>query len=114
MPGPEGFPAGWYDDPDVDGARRYYDGEKWTDQFTPPPDKQVSEKEGATGTIIVGYVLAVLMPLIGFIIGLTQINRSTHGKWVVVASCVAFIVWLIIIGAAASNEAANTCTGYYC
>jgi hypothetical protein len=28
--------AGWYDDPDVDGGKRYWDGSKWTDQRQPP------------------------------------------------------------------------------
>ena len=36
--------------------------------------------------MVAGYIFAVLMPLIGFIIGLTQINRSRYGIWVVVIS----------------------------
>jgi hypothetical protein len=37
------------------------------------------------------------MPLIGFILGLTQINRNRHGIWVVLLSVVAFIVYFSLI-----------------
>jgi hypothetical protein len=118
MTGPEGFPAGWYDDPNQSGGRRYYDGENWTDQFTPPPDPALAKKgeekeQHATGTVIAGYIFAVIMPLVGFIIGLTQINRNRHGLWVVLLSIAAFFGWVILISALAAQEAAE-CTGYYC
>ncbi|WP_084151738.1 DUF2510 domain-containing protein [Nocardioides halotolerans] len=29
--------AGWYDDGSGTGARRWWDGQKWTDQYEPPP-----------------------------------------------------------------------------
>ena len=29
---PNAAPAGWYDDPEVEGGKRYWDGEQWTEQ----------------------------------------------------------------------------------
>lgn len=106
------FPAGWYEDPDGTGGRRYYDGARWTENRTPPPEpggatvQAVTEvkKQEADGVIITGYILAVLFPLVGFIIGLTQINKNRHGVWVVVVSVVAFVLWLGILAAGASDS----------
>ena len=107
-PGP-----GWYADPADPHTNRYWDGGKWTDNRAPrgpaPTPGTIESRIGqekeqsASGVVITGYVFAVLMPLIGFIIGLTQINRSRHGIWVVVTSVVAFFVWLAIIGASAES-----------
>lgn len=109
-------PAGWYDDPKIPGARRYFDGDAWTDKFTPPPDPNAweagrtggpgvkKEKDGSiSGVVGVGYTLAVLFPLVGFIIGLTQINKSKHGIWIVLVSVIAFVVWTAILIGAASE-----------
>lgn len=101
-------PAGWYPDPDGAGGQRYFDGTQWTDRTPPPPPSVAATKnekeEKATPTIIAGYVFAVLIPLVGFIIGLTQINRNKHGIWVVVLSCVAFLIFLAVILGAASES----------
>lgn len=45
--------------------------------------------------IIVGYVFAILMPIVGLIIGLTQIRRG--GLGVVLASFMAFVFWLALM-----------------
>ena len=48
-----------------------------------------------TAVIIVGYVAAFLMPIVGLIIGLTQIRRG--GLGVVLASFMAFVFWLALM-----------------
>ena len=45
--------------------------------------------------IIVGYVFAVLMPIVGLIIGLTQLRRGGGG--IVLAAILAFVFWLAVI-----------------
>lgn len=102
-PGP-----GWYPDPNDPATNRYWDGGSWTESRAPKtaagavvgPD---GKEQNASGVVVAGYIFAVLMPLIGFIIGLTQINRSRHGLWVVIASIVAFFVWIAIVAADASS-----------
>lgn len=92
---------GFYPDPNDPKVERYWDGKRWTESRQPigltrtaaaPAEKE----QQATGIIIAGYIFAVLMPLVGFILGLTQVNRNRHGIWVVVVSVVAFVVWLAI------------------
>lgn len=108
------FPAGWYDDPDGGGGQRFFDGAVWTENRTaplpdapPPSNGSTGKKQEADGVIITGYILAVLMPLIGFIIGLTQINKNRHGLWIVLASIVVFFLWIILIGVAAEDTSYN-------
>jgi hypothetical protein len=56
-------------------------------------------KEGS-GLVTLGYVLAVLMPLVGFIIGLVLAAKSQKGGvGVILTSVIAFVVWLAIVGA---------------
>jgi VIT1/CCC1 family predicted Fe2+/Mn2+ transporter len=74
----------------------------WTESRQPAGSGQrpTDEKEqSATGIIIAGYAFAVLMPIVGFVIGLTQINRNRHGVWVVVVAAVAFAIWVGILSA---------------
>ena len=99
-PGP-----GWYPDPNDPATDRYWDGTHWTDSRTPhaPVKVEGEKKNEVDGTIIAGYIFAVLMPLIGFIIGLTQINRNRHGLWVVVVSVVMAVIYL-----AAFSSSSNT------
>lgn len=107
-PGP-----GWYPDPNDPATNRYWDGAKWTDSRAPRqlPGTAAGEKEQeATGVIIAGYIFAILMPIVGFIIGLTQVNRNRHGLWVVIASVVAFVLWLAVVGAMNESESSG---GYY-
>lgn len=97
--------AGWYPDPSKPRTQRYWDGEQWTDHYAPLDERRTApeEKSDLEGTDIVGYVLAVLMPLIGFIIGCVRLNKSKHGIWIIVTSVVAFIVWLALIAGSSSG-----------
>jgi Protein of unknown function (DUF2510) len=127
-PPPNQPPAGWYSDPSVYGGQRYWDGSAWTDHVAGPAHaapqpqgaayyppqagyapRQEKEQE-ATGTIVAGYVFAVIFPIVGFVIGLTQINRNRHGLWVVLLSVAAFIGWIVLV---AVLTASHTCHGPY-
>jgi hypothetical protein len=121
-PPPQQPPAGWYSDPDVPGGQRYWDGASWTQHVVAPSPPPMSgtrqdpiytapaKEQEATGTIIAGYVFAVIFPIVGFVIGLTQINRNRHGIWVVCAAVAAFIGWIILI---VVLSASHTCHGPY-
>lgn len=85
--------AGWYPDPADPKTNRYWDGEKWTESRAPSSTVKAEKAEGAD---IAGYVLAVLFPIVGFIIGLVRLNRSRHGIWIIVTSIVAFFIWIAI------------------
>jgi Protein of unknown function (DUF2510) len=100
---------GFYPDPNDPKVERYWDGKRWTESRQPVGVAQAVPANGekqqeASGIIIAGYIFAVLMPIVGFILGLTQVNRNRHGIWVVVVSVIAFIVWLAIFDAQQTND----------
>ena len=102
-----GFAQGWYRAPNDPDTERYYDGSKWTDSYrgapqamAPSPVASGEKEQKATGVIIFGYITAVLIPFVGFIIGLTQINKNRHGIWVVALSVVVFAIGFYAISAA--------------
>jgi hypothetical protein len=55
--------------------------------------------------VVVGYILAVAMPPLGFAVGLVLMLsagvRSKHGVWVVLVSIVAAGIWALLISSGA-------------
>jgi hypothetical protein len=51
--------------------------------------------------VVVGYILAVAMPPLGFAAGLVLMLsprvRSRHGVWVVLVSIVGAVIWALLI-----------------
>ena len=104
---PPTAPAGWYVNPSGSG-QRYWDGEQWTDSYSgagppAPPSAPVNEQPpGNMGLVVAGYVFAVLIPLVGFILGVIAATRpqkqiSKHGIWIVVVSIVITLVYLVVV-----------------
>jgi hypothetical protein len=58
--------------------------------------------------IVVGYILALAMPPIGFAIGLVLVFspsvRSRHGAGIVLVSIVAAVIWVLMISAGALKD----------
>ncbi len=58
--------------------------------------------------LVVGYILAVAMPPLGFAIGivlaLSARLRSRHAVWIVLLSIVAAGIWLLMINAGALKD----------
>jgi hypothetical protein len=82
-------PAGWYPDPHVTGLERFWDGTTWTNAQRAP--------SGVSALIPIGYITALIMPLVGFVLGVVVVTRassrtSRHGPWIIVLSIIAFTV----------------------
>jgi hypothetical protein len=120
-PGP-----GFYADTTAPGRERYWDGSQWTDHFRPAsgpaqtgptfiaPATPVVE-DAAGGIVVTGYIFAVLMPIVGFVLGIVAVTRpakatSRHGVWIIVASVVAFIVWWAILTSGSSTSGGSYST----
>lgn len=99
--------AGWYPTPDRT-AERYFDGMRWSDSYRsptpqgPPTLTTLKDTGSPTGIVTTGYALAILFPIVGFIMGLVIVGNSNkansrHGGWIVLASIVAFVVWCAIL-----------------
>ncbi|MGH3345538.1 MAG: DUF2510 domain-containing protein [Nocardioides sp.] len=109
-------PAGWYPHPWMADTNRYWDGTAWTDHIAPvavapPPPRDTSFDLGWSqrhpappepdhgGLIVGGYVMAILLPLIGFIIGIVLLakGKTGHGLGAMILSVIAFFVWADVL-----------------
>jgi hypothetical protein len=110
---------GWYPHGNV---LEHWDGREWTGETQPLTISTATvtaapvTEDGGSGLAIAGYVLAVLMPLVGFILGIVAITRppghgsKKHGVAIVVVSVVAFVVYLALIIHAADQAAQQSLT----
>ena len=92
--------AGWYPHPSMVATRRYWDGAAWTDHIAPDgPSASAGTKatpsSNTNATLIgFGYVLAIIFPLAGFIIGCVLLTRRPgHGVVLMLLSMASFLVW---------------------
>jgi hypothetical protein len=113
-------PAGWYAEPST-GQQRYWDGREWgpyaSSYGSPQPPAQGWYQAPADdfqgGLVACGYVFAVLIPLVGFILGIVTITRpskatSRHGIWIIVLSVVVFVVAIAIVSSGNSSSSTST------
>jgi hypothetical protein len=118
-------PAGWYPEPGT-GRQRYWTGQEWG-QYAPstaappagPPAPQqvpyyvtpnAGQGEFQGGLVITGYILAVLIPLVGLILGIVTITRPAqatkkHGIWIILLSIVAFAIFYAALASRRSSGA---------
>jgi uncharacterized membrane protein YjfL (UPF0719 family) len=67
--------------------------------------------DSARRLVVLRYITAVAMPLIGFILGIVVAIRLTrphakHGAWIIVVSVIASVVWILVF-----TSGALTATG---
>ncbi|HZJ28583.1 MAG TPA: DUF2510 domain-containing protein, partial [Solirubrobacterales bacterium] len=83
----------WY--PVPGGRLRWWDGTSWTDNLAPGDPSQADTP--MSGTAMTGIAFALLMPLIGFFIGIALIAaKDRHGGLVTGLSVGMFFVWFTV------------------
>lgn len=82
--------------------------------YPPPPyhQNQPHDDGKAGGVVVAGYIFAVLMPIIGLILGIiaaTRPNKSTskHGVWIIVLSAVIFAIAFAALSSQSSTSSYN-------
>jgi hypothetical protein len=110
------IPPGVYPAPHAPAHLQYWNGAEWTAETRPAayPSHAVSSMPGApTAThgpaepiVTAGYILAVLIPIVGFVVGILAAARpnpatNRHGLPIILVSVLSFVVFLALLGAAA-------------
>jgi hypothetical protein len=79
-----------------------------------PPSRKVSG-DGIHRVVVLGYITAVAMPPVGFIIGLVLAVRlsgpnSKRGLWIIALSVIAAIAWVLALATGLLSPNTNTST----
>ena len=94
--------AGWYPDPSMAGTQRYWDGSRWSDHVAPMAASQPrrsTEAEDVSGLVVAGVITSIIIPIIGFIIGIVLMakNKPGPGLACLILSIVAFFGWAAVL-----------------
>lgn len=80
-------PAGWYPDPEQPRSRRYWDGTRWEEA-----------PQRGSGLVGAAYACAVLLPLVGFILGIVVAAKEGKAGPLILSVLMMFFV-LLVLGA---------------
>lgn len=79
------------------GTQRYWDGAQWSDHIAPggsAPQVASDSQKVNDGLLTAGWITAVFLPIVGFIIGCVLLTRRTGpAVGIMVLSVVATIFW---------------------
>ncbi len=73
--------------------------------------------DGARRLVVIGYITAIAMPLIGFVLGIVVATRpskaiSRHGTWIIGVSVIASVVWILVFTSGLFTTPNNDLGGY--
>jgi hypothetical protein len=102
VPPPSDVPADWYPDPDEPATRRYWDGEEWTEWTEQAYERDFGGEQGSKNDtlVVIGWITAVLIPIVGLILGIVAASRGDkRGTYVIICSIVFFLLGFIYLSA---------------
>jgi hypothetical protein len=89
------------------------DGDPWpVDYVSTNGAKAVAGSESADRLVVLGYITAVAIPLIGLIVGIVVLTRpgkanSRHGVLIIVVSLIASVAWILVFTSGALTATSN-------
>ncbi len=88
-------PAGWYEDPTGSG-QRYWDGHQWGRHWIDRGNADRGAPEN-DGLVTIGWITAILMPIVGLIVGIVVSSRNDRrGTHIAIAAVAIFFFWIIL------------------
>jgi hypothetical protein len=86
-------PAGWYPNPQVAGAQRYWDGRMWTDDVASGQSGPMVTSDMSVW-VPIGWICAFLFPLAGFVIGFCLSSKYSQQRlWMMAVSVLVGVIF---------------------
>ncbi len=79
------------------------DQERWTAEYASSNGSTSKlRSESVRRLVVLGYITAVAIPVIGFILGIVVATRpnkaySKHGLWIIGVSIIASVLWIVVL-----------------
>jgi hypothetical protein len=90
-------PAGWYPHPSMSGTQRYWNGVSWTDYVAPAAIRQVVMPSAVPDWMLgVGYAGALMLPVVGFVIGVIVASKGKPGHGVAMMVLSVVVVGIVL------------------
>lgn len=90
--------TGWHPVPGHPQFERYWDGSAWAKGMRPTGSKAAPSNNPDSGLAVAGAVTALLIPIVGFIIGVILLAKSNMaGLWIMLGSIGASIFWYQLV-----------------
>jgi hypothetical protein len=89
------------------------DGEHWTADYVSTNGASAGVRnERARRLVVLAYITAVALPLIGLILGIVVATRpskaySKHGAWIIMLSIVAGVAWIAVFASGVFTSPSN-------
>ena len=89
------------------------DGDRWPVDYASTNGANAGAgSESADRLVVLGYITAVAMPLIGFIVGIVVLTRpakanSRHGVLIILVSIIASVAWILVFTSGAVTATNN-------
>lgn len=89
------------------------DGERWATQYVSSNGASANTwSDPAYRVVVAGYIVAVAMPPIGFVLAVVLARRgfkpyATHWRWIMVISLIAAVGWTLILASGALTSTSN-------
>jgi len=88
-------------------------GKPWTADYASSNGATANvPTSGPSRLVVLGYITAVALPLIGLVIGIIAVTRparstARHGRWIIAISIVAAIVWALVFASGVFTSTTN-------
>jgi len=89
------------------------DDRQWTVEYVSSNGATADVRsDRAHRLVVLGYITAVALPLIGLVLGIFVATRGTkatskHGLWIIVVSIVASVAWILVFTSGLLTETNN-------
>jgi hypothetical protein len=90
-------PPGWYPDQSMPNTPRFWDGTHWSPTAVAPLAPAAGAQSDNRSIVTFGIIMAFFLPIVGFIIGLTQINRGKDGLLLIMLSIGSCVGWWYLL-----------------